>query len=128
MKQLDEMVLIYNFQSEDKVNKVKEILEDLKIKSYVATPKDLNQSIGFLLNLKGFSKKEEMDVEFNFPYEFMMFKDFTQNRYLKVVNLMKDLDLTIPECKAVLTPTNRFWSLKKICENMAKEHLENKKA
>lgn len=123
-KTINETVLIFNFKDETKIEKLKEILKDLHINLIVATDDERSQTVGFLLGLRGFSARpENSEEEFDFPYEFMLFKDFTQNRYRQVIDAMKAADMSIPPCKAVLTPTNRFWSLKKICENMAKEHL-----
>ncbi len=65
--------------------------------------------------------KDEDD--FVFGYELMMFNNFTRNRLDKVLKTMRSLNIEVPICKSVVTLVNRFWSIRRVCEAMQREHL-----
>ena len=62
-----------------------------------------------------------------FEYELMMFHNFTKPRLDNVLKAMREKNLQVPICKAVVTTFNRFWSIARVCHALEKEHLAMQK-
>ena len=122
------MILLYNFTDELRLMKIKTLLEAMKIKVITVDKEEHYQKIGYLLGLKGFNKVQPTNEEvLNFEYELMMFHNFTKPRLDNVLKAMREKNLQVPICKAVVTTFNRFWSIARVCHALEKEHLAMQK-
>ena len=122
-KNVEEMILLYNFE-EKRAKEIKQLLESLKIKVKVLDKDAHEQKVGFLFELKGFGEYKADSVEdFAFGYELMMFNNFTRARLDTVLKTMRSSGVEVPICKSIVTPMNRFWSIRRVCQAMEKEHL-----
>lgn len=122
-------VLLYNFNDEDKLTKLQELLTRMKMKTIVVDFDDYNQKVGFLFGLKGFSeyKDTHQDEEtFTCEHELMMFYGFNKERLDNLLRAMRNDEIEVPACKAVVTSFNRFWSIRRVYETMKKGHLKQK--
>ena len=63
----EEVILLYNFKDKTELEKLKALLEKLKIKFIVADEKAYQQKVGYLFGLKGFNENED-DGTFRIPY------------------------------------------------------------
>lgn len=107
---------------------IKTLLEAMKIKVITVDKEEHYQKIGYLFGLKGFNKVQPTDEEvLNFEYELMMFHNFTKPRLDNVLKAMREKNLQVPICKAVVTTFNRFWSIARVCHALEKEHLAMQK-
>ena len=106
------MILLYNFTDELRLMEIKTLLEAMKIKVITVDKEEHYQKIGYLFGLKGFNKVQPTNEEvLNFEYELMMFHNFTKPRLDNVLKAMREKNLQVPICKAVVTTFNRFWSI-----------------
>lgn len=129
-KNVEEMILLYNFNDVDRVQALTELLKSMKIKVKVLKHDDYKQKVGFLFGLKGFSEHKDSDENgetFDFAYELMMFNNFNRARLDAVLKNMRAKDIEVPICKSVVTLLNRFWTIRRVCEAMQKEHLAMRK-
>lgn len=124
MKKAEEKILLFNFEDSAYQQQIEDLLAELKITTVSPGIENYNQRVGYLFGLKGFSQAEPATGTFEFGYCLMMFLNFTQERLMKVLATMRERGITVPACKSVVTPTNRFWTLAHVCEQMEKEHLE----
>ncbi len=125
-KNIEEMVLLYNFTDEDQYQAIKSLLKQMKIKVLETQKTDYAQNVGFLFGIRGFGgvKIDEASLApFDFPHELMMFHNFSRERLGKVLQSMRDNNITVPICKSMVTKFNRFWTIRRVCETMQKEHL-----
>lgn len=127
-KNIQEMILLYNFTDELRLMEIKTLLEAMKIKVITVDKEEHYQKIGYLFGLKGFNKVQPTNEEvLNFEYELMMFHNFTKPRLDNVLKAMREKNLQVPICKAVVTTFNRFWSIARVCRALEKEHLAMQK-
>ena len=106
---------------------MKSLLENMKINVISVDETAYQQKVGYLFGLKGFSENRSEEGDFAFNYELMMFHNFTKSRLDAVLKKMREQNLKVPVCKAVVTSFNRFWTLRRVCEAMEKEHLSMRK-
>ncbi len=97
------------------------VFADLKIEAKVLEQAAHNEKIGYLLGLSGFSASEQSAESFEFSDGAVVFHNIASKRLDKVLARLRQDELFIPY-KAVVTPTNRFWKLSRLCLNMKKEH------
>ncbi len=124
-KRIEEKVLLYNFND---TAAIEALLAEMKIKVIIPGEQAHKQKVGYLFGLKGFKENTQAAEKFDFPYELMMFYDFDKIRLSKVLQEMRSRDIKVPICKSVVTPFNRLWSLRRVCETMRKEHLAMQEA
>lgn len=118
----EEKVLLYNFTDKSYLEKVCSVFSLLHINTVVLKQEDSCQKIGYLLNLTGFTEaKDTSEDDFDFNHEVIIFYNIKNKRLDDVLSKLKNTDIIIPY-KAVVTPLNRFWSLKRLCFTMQKEH------
>ena len=119
-KNIQEMILLYNFTDELRLMEIKTLLEAMKIKVITVDKEEHYQKIGYLFGLKGFNKVQPTNEEvLNFEYELMMFHNFTKPRLDNVLKAMREKNLQVP--------INRFWSIARVCHALEKEHLAMQK-
>lgn len=126
-KNIQEMILLYNFADKERMMALKNFLEIMKIKVIIANKDDYYQRVGYFFDLKGIGKAQPTQEIFSFGYELMMFHNFSKIRLDSVLKAMREQSIEVPICKAVVTTFNRFWSLAKVCGALEKEHLAMKK-
>lgn len=117
-----EKILLYGFENYEKKDDLYSILKENNINLVEAGKDELCQSIGYILGLDGFEKNEnEEEKDFNSKTNFMMFCDFTEKRLYEIIGDLKEKDIYIPH-KAVLTETNKNWTLFYMINHIEEEH------
>lgn len=113
----DEVTLLYGFKDEKILSKIISVLSEIHIKTKVLKDSDYNEKLGFLLGLKGF--KQSNNTEENFSgEEIMIFQNIKGKRLDLALEKLKKNELTITKNKAIVTPFNVHWTIKKIHEKM----------
>lgn len=120
----DEQVLLYRFHDADMLEQFKAVLKTLHIRATVLKDEDSAEKVGFLLGIKGFQPAKEKGEAFTFPGEVMILHNIQGKRLDEVLRSMKEAGLPRIHYKAVVTPFNILWPLRKLCETMQKEHAE----
>lgn len=124
MGKREEKVLLYQFLDEERLQAARDVLRRLGIASEVLPASCWAQKIGFLLGLKGYSAASELEDKkaFIFSHEVIILYNI-QNRRLDQVLGALSTAIGRMRYKAVVTPMNRLWSLRRLCETMQKEHV-----
>ncbi|MGN0941484.1 MAG: DUF3783 domain-containing protein [Selenomonadaceae bacterium] len=122
MKKMKEKVLLYQFE-EDRRVAVEKVMRSIQIETVTLPPESWRQKIGYLLGIKGFKSIDGDENEtFDFPHEVMLLYHIQGKQLDRVLKAMRDAELAPVRYKAVVTPYNVLWTLRKQCETMQKEH------
>ena len=117
-----EKVLLYRFTDADRLASVKQVMADLKIEVKELKNDDWQEKVGYLLGLPGFGPNQPATEEFSFPHEVMVMQDIRDKRLDKVLKALRETGVPDIAYKSVVTPVNKFWTLKRLCETMQREH------
>lgn len=117
----DEITLLYGFKHNEALEKIIEVLKQIHIKVKVLKTEDYNEKLGYILGIKGFKKSSDVleNISLN---ELMIFQNIKGKRLDFVLDKLKENECNIPKYKAVVTPFNIHWTLKRLYETMEKEH------
>lgn len=118
-----ELVLLYQFPEDDNFALLKKTLHKMGIETKELGADAWREKIGYLLGIKGFRPtKPEPEETFAFDHEVMIMQNIRNKRLDAVLLALKEAGVRHVKFKAVVTPFNTFWTLKRVCENMQKEH------
>ncbi len=117
-----EQVLLYQFHDEALLTPLLEVMKKLRIKVTLLKDEDYREKIGFLLGMKGFLPAADQTDGFSFPHEVMIFSNIQGKRLDEVLDSISKAGIPRIPYKAIVTPFNTLWTLKRLCETMEKEH------
>ena len=118
-----EQVLFYQFQDDEKLALACKTLHKMGIVTKILRPEDWREKVGYLLGAKGFQPAKAKDEDnFVFPHEVMVLQNIRNKRLDEVLLALKDAGVPHIRFKAVVTPFNTLWTLRRLCETMQKEH------
>ena len=118
-----EQVLFYQFRDEEKLALACKTLHKMGIATKILQPENWREKVGYLLGAKGFqpAKVKEED-DFVFPHEVMVLQNIRNKRLDGVLLALKEAGVPHIRFKAVVTPFNTLWTLRRLCETMQREH------
>lgn len=123
MKKAAEKVLCYRFADGEKLEKIRSVMKKLGVECRVLPDDSWREKVGFLLGMGGYKPAKEAEGEaFDFPDEVMILHHIKGKRLDQVLAAMKAADIPPIRYKAVVTPFNTLWTLRRLCETMKKEH------
>ena len=126
MKKAAEKVLCYRFGDEEKLEKVRGVMKKLGVECRVLPDDSWREKVGFLLGMGGYQSASKEDgtapTGFDFPDEVMILHHIKGKRLDQVLAAMKTAGVPPIRYKAVVTPFNTLWTLRRLCETMKKEH------
>lgn len=123
MGKLPETILLYSFKDQAKIHRMEAVLAKLRIQIKILPLEAWREKIGYLLGLSGFSAtKLADDNDFSFPHEVMIFYNIKKKRLADILHALAKAQVSNVTYKAMVTPFNTFWSLKRLCFSMQKEH------
>ena len=122
MKKAEEIVLLYSFIDEQKLQRIEQVLIKQKIKCKVLGDDMHRQKIGYLLGKPGFNEMPVKEDGFVFPHEVMVFYNIKGKRLDQVLLALKNEAIAHVKFKAVVTPFNMLWTLRRLCETLQREH------
>lgn len=118
-----EQVLFYQFRDEEKLALACKALHKLGISTKILSPEAWREKVGYLLGAKGFQPaKAKVEDNFVFPHEVMVLQNIRNKRLDEVLLALKNAGVPHIRFKAVVTPFNTLWTLRRLCETMQKEH------
>lgn len=122
MKKAAEKVLCYHFD-EETLEAVRAVMRKLGVECRALPEESWREKVGFLLGMKGFAPASWDDApDFDFPEPVMVIDHIKGKRLDQVLAAMKSAGVPPIRYKAVVTPFNTLWTLRRLCETMKKEH------
>ena len=117
-----ERVLLYQFPA-DQAALITGALRPMGVDVQILSPDAWREKVGYLLGRKGFLKQtaQEGDV-FSFPHRVMLLDGVKGKRLTQVLRAVEDAGVPHITYKSSITPYNTLWTLRYLCEHMAKEH------
>ena len=117
-----ERVLLYQLPA-DQAALITGALRPMGVGVQILSPDAWREKVGYLLGRKGFLKQtaQEGDV-FSFPHRVMLLDGVKGKRLTQVLHAVEDAGVPHITYKSPITPYNTLWTLRYLCEHMAKEH------
>ena len=126
MKKAAEKVLCYRFGDKGTLEKLQSVMKKLGVECRVLPDESWREKVGFLLGMGGYRPAPKEDgadpAGFDFPDEVMILHHIKGKRLDQVLAAMKAAGVPPIRYKAVVTPFNTWWTLRRLCETMKKEH------
>lgn len=117
-----ERVLLYQFPA-DQAALITGALRPMGVDVQILSPDAWREKIGYLLGRKGFLKHAAQEGgAFSFPHRVMLLDAVKGKRLTQVLRAVEDADVPHITYKSSITPYNTLWTLRYLCEHMAKEH------
>ena len=117
-----ERVLLYQF-SADQAALITGALRPMGVDVQILSPDAWREKVGYLLGRKGFLKQTAQEGgAFSFPHRVMLLDAVKGKRLTQVLRAVEDADVPHITYKSSITPYNTLWTLRYLCEHMAKEH------
>lgn len=117
-----ECVLLYQFPA-DQAALITGALRPMGVDVQILSPDAWCEKVGYLLGRKGFLKHAAQEGgAFSFPHRVMLLDAVKGKRLTQVLRAVEDADVPHITYKSSITPYNTLWTLRYLCEHMAKEH------
>ena len=117
-----ERVLLYQFPA-DQAALITGALRPMGVDVQILSPDAWREKIGYLLGRKGFLKHATQEGgAFSFPHRVMLLDAVKGKRLTQVLRAVEDAGVPHITYKSSITPYNTLWTLRYLCEHMAKEH------
>ena len=117
-----ERVLLYQFPA-DQAALITGALRPMGVDVQILSPDAWREKIGYLLGRKGFLKQTTQEGgAFSFPHRVMLLDAVKGKRLTQVLRAVEDAGVPHITYKSSITPYNTLWTLRYLCEHMAKEH------
>ena len=117
-----ERVLLYQFPA-DQAALSTGALRPMGVDVQILSPDAWCEKVGYLLGRKGFLKHAAQEGDaFSFPHRVMLLDAVKGKRLTQVLRAVEDAGVPHITYKSSITPYNTLWTLRYLCEHMAKEH------
>ena len=117
-----ESVLLYQFPA-DQAALITGALRPMGVDVQILSPDAWCEKVGYLLGRKGFLKHAVQEGgAFSFPHRVMLLDAVKGKRLTQVLRAVEDAGVPHITYKSSITPYNTLWTLRYLCEHMAKEH------
>ena len=117
-----ERVLLYQFPA-DQAALITGALRPMGVDVQILSPDAWREKVGYLLDRKGFLKHAAQEGgAFSFPHRVMLLDAVKGKRLTQVLRAVEDAGVPHITYKSSITPYNTLWTLRYLCEHMAKEH------
>lgn len=117
-----ERVLLYQFPA-DQAALITGALRPMGVDVQILSPDEWREKVGYLLGRKGFLKHAAQEGDaFSFPHRVMLLDAVKGKRLTQVLRAVEDAGVPHITYKSSITPYNMLWTLRYLCEHMAKEH------
>jgi len=118
----EERVLLYQFPTEQ-ISLAQEVLRTLGVRVQILPADAWHEKLGYLLGSKGFKAAQpQQEQEFDFPHRLILLENIRGKRLTKVLTAIENAGIPHITYKSTITPYNTLWTLRYLCEHMAREH------
>lgn len=120
MKRQEALALLYHFEPEREAV-VRQALRSCKIAARRVPDADIGQKIGYLAGWKGF-KRAQGDGGAPFGEEVLVLQGVQGKLLDEMLLQFEAAGISRIRLKAIVTPYNALWTLRRLCETIQKEH------
>lgn len=118
----EERVLLYQFP-DDQIHTAQDVFRTLGIRIQILPADAWREKVGYLLGHKGFKAMQtQEEQEFSFSHRLILLENIRGKRLTKVLTAMEEAGIPHITYKSTITPCNTLWTLRYLCEHIAKEH------
>ena len=118
----EERVLLYQFP-DDQIHTAQDVFRTLGIRIQILPADAWREKVGYLLGHKGFKATQtQEEQEFSFSHRLILLENIRGKRLAKVLMAMEEAGIPHITYKSTITPYNTLWTLRYLCEHIAKEH------
>ena len=117
-----ETVLLINFQDKSRLREMQLLLMSAKIRIRLVKTEEYLQPIGVLAGMKDMESVDEVYTGQGLEKEMVVFADLTDEHLNQVLYLMRKSRGGPVDYKAILTETNKDWTIPELYEELVKEH------
>ena len=118
----EERVLLYQFP-DDQIHTAQDVFRTLGIRIQILPADAWREKVGYLLGCKGFKAMQtQEEPEFSFSHRLILLENIRGKRLTKVLMAMEEAGIPHITYKSAITPYNTLWTLRYLCEHIAKEH------
>ena len=118
----EERVLLYQFP-EEQIIVARDVFRALGIRVQLLPAEAWREKVGYLLGYKGYKAAlAQEDTHFDFPHRLLLLEHIQGKRLTKVLLALEEAGIPRITYKSAITPYNTLWTLRYLCEHMAKEH------
>ena len=122
MMKKEERVLLYQFP-EEQIIVARDVFRALGIRVQLLPAEAWREKVGYLLGYKGYKAAlAQEDTHFDFPHRLLLLEHIQGKRLTKVLLALEEAGIPRITYKSAITPYNTLWTLRYLCEHMAKEH------
>lgn len=119
-----ESVLLINFKDKKKLREIQMMVMTLKLRMRLIEKTEYMNPIGYLAGMKDMEAGTESYAGEELEKEMMVFAGLTEAHLDQMLYLMKKSGIVPVDYKAVLTETNKSWTVPELYEELEREHLE----
>lgn len=119
---MKETILLFNIPEKNKRLKMEMALFPLHVKIRYVKVEEYNQKLGALAGVKEIPVSEETYTGEDLPHTMLVFAFLDDNKLNQTLYALKKSGVGPIPYKAVLTPTNQFWTPLECFEEIQKEH------
>lgn len=117
---MNKKILVYLGDNTSKEKTILRVCKDLNIPCVIVEDKDLNNTIGYLMELDGFPP-HSIQSQSHFAQDLMILQDISDEE-IQAINVLLDAQQIKMERKAMLTQHNQHWSVEALLVEIEKEH------
>lgn len=121
-KSVRETVLLINFKNKKKLREMQMLLMAVKLRMRLVKKEEYLQPIGFLAGRKDIEPVDAAYTGDELEKEMMVFADLTDEHLNQVLYLMRKGGAGPVDYKAILTESNKSWTVPELYEELAREH------
>ena len=119
---MKQTVLLINFKDKDKALAIRSICMAKKIKVKVISKEDYAQPMGYLAGIKELYNENAVYEGEELDSEMMVFAGLKSGTLDYILNTMKARRIAPVSCKAMLTDTNKDWTVPALFAELKAEH------
>lgn len=119
---MKEVVLVYRLDLKIK-DAIEKIMSQLDVNVKEILDEDINQTMGYLLDISGYEKSEEV-FEGELDKEFIFFAGFSDEQLDLVLEIFKAAQIPYIPYKAMLTPDNVVYPFSRLYQNVEEEYKQ----
>lgn len=121
------VILLFHFSDKDRRNKLSRALLPLRMRIREVAQEDYLQPIGYLAGNKEISPVEEIYQGEELEGEMILMAGLADAQVDMVLKAIRKSGIGPVPYKAVLTPANQSWNVRKLFEEIKSEHEQMKK-
>jgi len=117
-----ETVLLINFQNKKQLREMQMLLMAVKLRMRLVKREEYLQPIGVLAGMKEMEPADAVYTGEELEKEMLVFAGLTEEHLNQVLYLMRKGGAGPVDYKAILTDTNKNWTVPELYEELAREH------